>query len=175
MPLRTLLLRWLPLVLCMGLIFTGSSDLGAGAHTSRFFIPLLRWLLGTHFDPERAEFIHLLIRKTGHLSEYSLLCVLFWRALTTAKPFATPPRTLATTRRQFLCAIILSALYASSDEFHQSFVPSRTASPYDVMIDTVGATLGLCLYLTFPTLVRRYRRRSLKPLPPADRPVPDRS
>jgi VanZ family protein len=48
-----------------------------------------------------------------------------------------------------LIAWVACAIFAASDEFHQSFVPSRTASPTDVMIDTCGALAGLltCLIL----------------------------
>jgi VanZ family protein len=43
--------------------------------------------------------------------------------------------------------VLLScAAYAASDEFHQSFVPSRTASLRDVTIDLCGATLAVLLY-----------------------------
>ena len=48
-----------------------------------------------------------------------------------------------------LAAAVISVLYAATDEFHQSFVPSRMASPWDVLIDTVGAALGLFVLWMF--------------------------
>jgi VanZ family protein len=36
-------------------------------------------------------------------------------------------------------------MYAVSDEWHQTFVPTRVGTPSDVMIDAAGAALGLAL------------------------------
>jgi VanZ family protein len=55
----------------------------------------------------------------------------------------------------FLLAWLAAGIFAASDEFHQSFVPSRTASPIDVMIDIIGALIGLTICSTFAA-----RRRS---------------
>jgi VanZ family protein len=48
-----------------------------------------------------------------------------------------------------LLAWLAAAIFAVTDEFHQSFVPSRTASPVDVMIDSCGAMIGLIICLMF--------------------------
>jgi VanZ family protein len=42
-------------------------------------------------------------------------------------------------------ALGLAAFYACTDEFHQTFVPSRQGSAWDVLLDTGGASLGLLL------------------------------
>ena len=154
---RDFLTRWLPLLIWMGLIFSGSSDVLSGDHTSRFFVPFMHWLFGHRLSLEQIGFLHVLFRKGGHLTEYAVLCVLCWRATASYSlgPIALHP---APTRNHFLVSVTLSALYAASDEFHQSFVPTRTASFYDVMIDTVGAALGL---------------GSLPPAPPSRRPATD--
>ena len=44
-------------------------------------------------------------------------------------------------------ALILSCLYAASDEFHQVFVPGRTASARDILIDTLAALFGVAVVL----------------------------
>ena len=49
----------------------------------------------------------------------------------------------------FLLAWLAAGIFAASDELHQSFVPSRTASPIDVMIDICGALVGLAICSTF--------------------------
>jgi VanZ family protein len=49
----------------------------------------------------------------------------------------------------FLLAWLAAAIFAVTDEFHQSFVPSRTASPIDVMIDICGAMIGLIICMMF--------------------------
>ncbi len=47
--------------------------------------------------------------------------------------------------RATLIAIAIAALYGVSDEVHQSFVPGRSASVYDVMTDLGGAAFGVLL------------------------------
>ncbi len=140
----------------MSLIFIGSSDVLSAAHTSRFVVPFLRWLLGGSFTLEKAAYVHFLIRKGGHLTEYAVLAVLLWRALGSLAAFSKQPEDRPVQQRnRFLLAIALAAIYAASDEFHQSFIPTRTASPVDVMIDTVGAMLGLLLFLGGRNILRR--------------------
>ncbi|MBV9010062.1 MAG: VanZ family protein [Verrucomicrobia bacterium] len=129
---------WLPILVWMTLIFIGSSDVLSAEHTSRVIEPLLRWLW-PGISPAAIVKMHFLLRKAGHVSEYAVLAVLVYRAVVNTllfrRPFASAALVLGT------CAI-----YAASDEFHQSFVPSRTASVRDVMIDVSGALLAVCLY-----------------------------
>jgi len=68
-------------------------------------------------------------RKLVHFGEYALLCFLWWRPLRTG--MAAP--------RAALLALILSSLYAATDELHQSFVDGRHGTPVDWAIDTAGA------------------------------------
>ena len=153
MPVRRYLFtRWLPLLCWMALIFKGSSDVLSGAHTSRFFVPFMHWLFGQHLSLEQIDYAHLLFRKCGHVTEYAVLCVLFWRALRSLPRFNPVHASGYWGLNQL--AVLLSAAYAATDEFHQSFVPSRTASIHDVVIDTVGAALGLGFYLL---ISRRFR------------------
>jgi VanZ family protein len=70
-------------------------------------------------------------RKLVHFGEYALLCLLWWRAF----------RTRAPDRRAALAALLVSSLYAVSDEWHQSFVEGRAGSPLDWALDTAGAAL----------------------------------
>ena len=75
-----------------------------------------------------------LLKKAGHMAGYALLAVSCLRGLAGGR---------AVTRRLRILAILLSILYAASDELHQAFVPGRNPSPYDVMIDALGALLGV--------------------------------
>ena len=68
----------------------------------------------------------IVLRKLAHLTEYAVLGALLVRAL--ARPEL---------------AILAGGLYAASDEFHQHFVRGRHAAWYDVVIDTVGVTIGV--------------------------------
>ena len=135
---------WLPVVLWMGLIFGGSTDLLSSQSTSRIIRPLLRWL-NPDVSDETIRVVETVVRKGGHVAEYSMLAVLLWRAR--RKPLKNDPRPWSW--REAALVIFYSGLYATTDEFHQSFVPSRTTSPWDVMIDCFGAAIGLGLCLTF--------------------------
>jgi len=55
----------------------------------------------------------------------------------------------------FLLAWLAAAIFAVTDEFHQSFVPSRTESPVDVMIDICGAVVGLVICMGFAARANR--------------------
>lgn len=126
----------------MGVIFFMSTDTGSAAHTSRFLGPLLHWLK-PDLTREQFETAQLCVRKAGHLSEYALLAVLLVRALlASGREGPSVPLTAA-------LAWSGAVLYAASDEWHQSFVPSRTASAGDVLIDAIGALLGLGLFFAW--------------------------
>ncbi len=135
---------WMPAIVWMAIIFLGSTDMLSAEHTSRFLVPFLRWL-----DPQISlaalAAIQLGIRKLGHLSEYAILAMLLWRALRGGTRGQMKVSIL------FLLAAVACAIFAASDEFHQSFVPSRTSSPHDVMIDICGAFLGLAVCWMFAT------------------------
>ena len=135
---KSFLKYWLPVLVWLGLIFIGSTDVLSAEHTSRFLVPFLRWL-----DPQISaaalNSIPLIIRKLGHLTEYAVLAILLWRALRSAAVWKS------TTSILFAVSLIGCAIFAASDEFHQSFVPSRTSSVNDVIIDICGATIGLVI------------------------------
>lgn len=135
---RCLILNpWLPVFCWMTLIFLGSTDLLSSRRTSRFLEPWLRWL-NPSISPVTVERIQLFTRKCGHLSEYAILAVLAWRAFRSSLRSPCQGRWVSAQ-----CAFGLAALYAVSDEVHQSFVSTRYASGWDVLIDMAGAALGL--------------------------------
>jgi len=72
-----------------------------------------------------------LLRKLGHVTGYFVLTILLLRALHRAEVAAAMP-----------IAIAVALGYAVSDEWHQSFVPGRTATPVDVAIDGIGIALA---------------------------------
>jgi len=143
---------WMPAIVWMALIFIGSTDVLSAAHTSRFLVPILRWL-----DPQISwatlDAIQTIIRKLGHLTEYAILAALMWRALRGGTTWKSKTSIL------FAIVWIACATFAASDEFHKSFVPSRTASFRDVMIDICGALIGLsiCVALATRTAVKERR------------------
>jgi VanZ family protein len=129
-----------PLVLWLGFIFLASTDLLSATHTGSTLRAVLMWLF-PGISASTVNTVHFLVRKAGHFSEYGVL------ALLAARAFYLTPSTILN-RHWFLCSLCLVAGYALTDEYHQSFVPTRTASIYDSMIDTAGGvTVLIVLYL----------------------------
>jgi VanZ family protein len=120
----------------MAVISLASTETLAASETSRFIGPLLRWLF-PGAAPATLEFLHTGIRKFGHLLEFGILALLWYRAL------AWEVRRWEA--KAALRALLLTAAGALLDETHQLFEPSRTGSPADVGWDLMGAGLGLLL------------------------------
>ena len=78
----------------------------------------------------------------NHGAGYGVLSLLVCRALAGGlrAPLTIPRAALA---------IVFCALYGISDEWHQSFVPTRTPEARDVMSDTLGATLAAIAFRAF--------------------------
>ena len=106
---RGIVARFAPPLLLMALIFglSAQPDLGTG--------------LGT-WDT--------VLRKAAHVTEYALLCWLWWRAF-------EPPRLLP--------AAAIALAYAATDELHQHFVSGRHASALDWLIDAAGVAIAAAL------------------------------
>ena len=140
--------RYAPLLAWMVVIFFASTDAFSASHSGRLIRPLLLWLF-PHISEGKISTIHFLIRKAGHLTEYAILGQLAARAF-----YGSAHEALR--RRWFAAALSLMVLYAFSDEFHQSFTSSRTASVYDSLIDISGGLAALILYF------RRHARAGRK-------------
>lgn len=118
----------------MALIFWFSGASFSAANTAPMLGPFLVRLF-PQITPEQIDLVHLVIRKFGHWSEYFVLAVLILRAMLASS-------STVSFLRQASYAVLASSLFALTDEWHQSFVPSREASHVDVMIDTFGAICG---------------------------------
>jgi VanZ family protein len=139
MSVRSLLKYWLPVVGWMLVIFLASGDMMSAEHTSRFLVPFLRWIV-PDISPVTVASIQLVVRKGAHVTEYAILSALLWRALRRHHEISW---------RAPGMAFVIAAVYASLDEFHQSYIASRTGSFWDVLIDCAGAILGLAIYRRF--------------------------
>jgi VanZ family protein len=108
--------RWGPAILIMAIIFLASAT--PGSDMPKF---------GTWDMP---------MKKGGHMLGYALLAAAYLHSLS---------RSLRTPRMHLIAATCMVLCYAASDEFHQKFVPGRTSSIYDVLVDMIGAMIGLAL------------------------------
>jgi VanZ family protein len=135
----------------MSLIFTASGDSGSFKRSSRIIAPLLHWLF-PNVSPETEDLVVLLARKCAHLTEYAIFAFLAWRAC--RKPRWRDPRPWLWS--QAGVALWFAMFYATTDEFHQTFVPTREGCVRDVMIDSSGAAIGLIALWIFGRLFKRW-------------------
>ena len=130
----TLLIGW------MLLIFLFSNDTGeiSTKKSDGLIIGTIEFLLERDLtDAEKIKYVDWFVtpvRKGAHLLVYFVLGYLM---IYTLKEFRLVDK------RTYIYAVILCMLYAVSDEVHQYFVPGRSAEVIDVVIDTVGSSLGV--------------------------------
>ncbi|MCL5005514.1 MAG: VanZ family protein [Acidobacteria bacterium] len=108
-----------------------------GSFTARLLAVILS-LIHLHVSPHAFALLNFLMRKLGHLTEYSIFSMFLYHAVGDGHRSAWQPR-------KALTCIVLAGLYSLTDEFHQSFVPGRGPSIVDCGIDTIGATLGMVI------------------------------
>ena len=139
---------WWPAMLWAAIIFTASTDTFSSSNTGSIIEPILRWLHPS-FTHHQLEFIHHVIRKLAHLTEYFIFFLFLYRGLRGERRGWYWPAAFG--------AWFLATCYASLDEIHQSFVASRTASPRDSLLDSFGAaTALLILYFYFKQIRPRF-------------------
>jgi hypothetical protein len=139
---KTFLKYWVPLLIWLGVIFVGSTNIMSAEHTSRYIVPFLLWLK-PGMSPHAIWIILVVTRKCAHVTEYAVLALLLWRALRSLPALRTKMFIV------FGAVLVGCAVFAASDEFHQTFVKSRTPSVRDVLLDVAGALLGLLIGASF--------------------------
>ena len=135
----------------MMLIAIESTDWLSAQHTSRILYPLLHFLIG--LDLVRFEVWHHYIRKLGHFVGYFTLSFFLFRAWRATLRLPWAPRWAL---RWGAIAFFMSAMVASLDEWHQTFIPSRTGAIRDVILDSCAAlTAQLLIFLYLSWKPRR--------------------
>ena len=143
---------WWPALAWAVVISLFSTHLFTSQNTGHIIIPLLHWLFPSA-SPQTLEFMHHIIRKCAHFTEYFILSLLLLRGIRAGRH--------GMRLAWAVLAIVLVAGYASLDEFHQRFVPGRTPKVTDVLIDTTGGAAAQAIAALFAMLVqlREVRRR----------------
>lgn len=140
-----------PVLPICAMIFMFSADTHSGQHSQALLGWILQWFHGR--SKARMSAWEEPFRKLGHVTVYSLLAITSWRAFSywhrRRRLAGLPP---------FAWTLLFLIFYAASDEWHQSFVPTRTGSVRDVVVDTIGGLFGLGLYLCFRQWVWPFRR-----------------
>jgi VanZ family protein len=131
---------WLPVAIGISVIMMESTEWMGSNYTSG----PLRWLFESIFGrvaDAQWELLHHFIRKSGHFLGYGAMGLLWLRAW-----WMTLPRSRFL--HDAILALLGTALVASCDEWHQTFLPNRTGSVWDVLLDCCGAiTLQLLVYV----------------------------
>lgn len=128
-----ILKSWFPAVIWLIVIAIESTNLGSSENTSRILYPIFQRLFG--MGPALFGTCHHALRKTGHFVGYFTLSVLLFRAWSGTFPRLGLRWWLQWAGLALLCTIAVAAL----DEWHQSFLPSRTSLFSDVVLDSVAA------------------------------------
>jgi VanZ family protein len=132
---------WLPVALGICVIALESTEFMGADHTSGPLRRLFEAIFG-HFSNKNWDLIHHLVRKTGHFIGYGLIGLAWLRAW-----WMTLPRAGYT--QSALLGLLGTALVASADEYHQTFLPNRTGTPWDVLLDCCGAIVWLSMVYVF--------------------------
>lgn len=129
---KELIISWMLLVIWMIFIFIMSSFNGNISSNQSGSIADLIYNLFNISDTEK---VSLIVRKFAHVSEFFILGILVINLINKYN-----------VKYSYLISFIVCVLYASSDEFHQLFVPGRSGQVTDIFIDMIGVVLGLLIF-----------------------------
>lgn len=133
-----IIISWAAVILCMAVIFVLSAQKG---DESQNLSDGLIFVTAFGFGSD-------LVRTCAHFLEYAGLSVLIYNALYHSCGKVRP-----------VLSVILSFLYAVTDEVHQLFVEGRAAQISDIIIDTFGAVSGIAVLTVLVIICIKIRRR----------------
>ncbi|HTK95329.1 MAG TPA: VanZ family protein [Terriglobales bacterium] len=142
-PVRAGFVSWVPAIGWSLMTLVAAGDLFSAMHTGH----LLLWLIGlfsAHPNAATVELVDKVLRKVGHFVNYAILSWFWFAAF---RYWSLRERSHAWKRNWSILAVALTVATAIGDELLQRLTPSRTSSPYDVLIDTAGAiTMQFVIY-----------------------------
>jgi VanZ family protein len=133
-------IQWMPVLFGLAVICVESTRFMGGAQTGKVLADLWQAVFG-QWDLSHVGDVNHYLRKAGHITGYGLLALVFLRAWSrTARSYwaLTRGRTVLTSSG---LSVACTFLVACLDEWHQSFLPGRTSTVRDVLLDTAGAVL----------------------------------
>lgn len=151
--------------MCVIFMFSAQGDEESSVVSSEFSYQIVS-SAGTlfHLNLDEEEMYRIVaemekpVRKAAHMTEYAILVILLYIWLGSWA--------FSIKKKSFL-ALLIAILYAASDETHQRFVPGRAGRVSDVLIDSAGAVLGLCIFIGVKACInfllnrRKYRTKEL--------------
>lgn len=145
---KDILKAWIAAGLWIGIITFESTPYLSAHETGKILYPILHFLFGV--DAAHFGVWHEVIRKSGHFVGYGTLSFLLFRAWR-----ATLPSMQVWTLRWAAIAVFMTAFVASMDEWHQTYLPSRTGTFHDVVLDSFAA---LIVQILIAIMLRRRGR-----------------
>lgn len=140
LPVTKKIIYWLPTLLWMAAIFIFSTDIFSSGNTGGLVLKIAHWIFPNLTEDQYLE-IHYGVRKLGHFSVYAILS--FWLF------YGFRAGSMLRWKRQWgLYTFLIVGIYALLDEYHQTFVSSRTGSIYDSLIDLSGGVFMLLVLWT---------------------------
>ena len=155
---KNFVVYWLPPLVWMAIIFP-SNDYLSSENTSHIIVPLLQWLL-PHAGPSTIDTLHITLRKFAHFFNYAFLSLLLYRAFRKGIRKAWRPEWIVYTG-------MIAVIYGSVDEYFQTFVPSRTGSVYDWIIDCSGVIVALATVSVKKSFKTILPKKGARPSPSA--------
>jgi VanZ family protein len=145
---------WVPVALGLAVICGESTQVMGGGNTQIWLLHLINMLHAQALTPGLVE-LNVVLRKCGHFCGYGFLGVLAGRAWSAQIRRRLLLTWTAVRTRGAALGVATAFLIACADEYHQSFLPGRSSSFHDVMIDTSGALLLNAIY--FAVLANKRR------------------
>ncbi len=156
---------WLPVAFALLIIAIESTPTFSAANTSSWLRPIVERWSGPISDPHWAWYHHV-ARKCGHFVGYAFVCLTFLRAwlLILGRRLDLTVQSWLVTANVY--AVASTMLIAGSDEFHQTFLPSRTGKLSDVLIDTSGGIVLCALSALVRALISPRKAKTSSDLQP---------
>lgn len=121
----------------MVIIFKLSGDTATLSSEKSNGVIIILNFIGVDLNSTFGEFTEFFVRKSAHISEYFILCLLIYRAL----------KIDFQEKKLYLLSLLGTFCYALTDEIHQLFVPGRSGQIKDVFIDTSGGIMFLIIII----------------------------
>lgn len=158
---RRILKAWLPSAFWLAVIVIESTNLGSYENTNRILYPIFHFLVS--MDPVRFAAWHHVLRKIGHLVGYFTLSVLLFRSWRGSFPRLSTPWCLQWATLAFSNTVLVASL----DEWHQTFLPSRTGVLSDVVLDS---SAGFAAQIAILWILRARASRTEEAVPASTAP-----
>lgn len=144
---KKIIINWTLLLIWMLIIFLMSHQPGDISSEQSKFVVYIFNIIGLDLNTHFGEVATLIVRKGAHFLEYM---VLYFLAINVLKYYIK-------SKLVYPLTLLFVFAYACSDEFHQLFIQGRSGQVRDVLIDTLGGTIGMIIVYLKNILLYKYK------------------